>query len=255
MAGVDKVPPEEFAACFNTLIISPSRASFAIWRSFKEPSWHGVPGDRPEGFSRRTPTPGWGAPRPRAAHPCSASGGQEQRGGQGCREARLRGGQAEGSSWQPRGGPGVSAPKAAPAETLQAVRGPASLQARWDPPASSPLITTFCKKSTGDVSSPNCQGVMGSPRSPGLPPALPEHPPGSRALQLPRAPHLAQEEGTHFGEIRGQGPALLEGLNGSPGAFWGPTAPGQSAALLLWLHRAPFNCWGGSSPSVPLGTP
>lgn len=38
MAGVDKVPPEEFAACFNTLIISLSSASLAICKGLKDPS-------------------------------------------------------------------------------------------------------------------------------------------------------------------------------------------------------------------------
>lgn len=43
MAGVDKVPPEEFAACFNTLIISLSSATFAICKSLKEPSFQETP--------------------------------------------------------------------------------------------------------------------------------------------------------------------------------------------------------------------
>lgn len=43
MAGVDKVPPEEFAACFNTLIISLSSSTSAICKSLKEPSFPAMP--------------------------------------------------------------------------------------------------------------------------------------------------------------------------------------------------------------------
>lgn len=53
MAGVDKVPPEEFAACFNTLIISLSSSTSAICKSLKEPSFPAMPeGHTLERFSR-----------------------------------------------------------------------------------------------------------------------------------------------------------------------------------------------------------
>lgn len=43
MAGVDKVPPEEFAACLNTLIISLSSSTSAVCKSLKEPSFPAMP--------------------------------------------------------------------------------------------------------------------------------------------------------------------------------------------------------------------
>lgn len=68
MAGVDKVPPEEFAACFNTLIISLSSATFAICKSLKEPSF------------QETPKGQLGELLPWHQHPWQESGSRGQRG-------------------------------------------------------------------------------------------------------------------------------------------------------------------------------
>lgn len=163
-----------------------------------------------------------------------------------------------GSSRQPWRGPGVSTPKAASVETLQAVQGPASVHTRWDPPAYSPLITTFCKKIAGDVSSPNCRGVMGSLRSPGLPSRSPRSPAwvqGSAAAPWPLP--CSGRRDTLWG-AKGTGSSPAGRAEWLPGACWGPIAPGQPAALLLWPHRAPFNGLGAAPPLswwVPLGPP